>query len=321
MSDCRITHGHCGPGVSWRTDQVSPTEKIPECFTELSNLMRTTTETSNPCDHLDEQITNLGAQHPQHYITGYLRPYSKNGWESWMKRFEAQNSLQFKVSTGLNKNKESDTGVIDINGKLHIYKITWRQMYNCSRGNKPRYKKSPSECSKPRNAPGSRLMNCKATLNARLLRLESGEEIMQLTIPISSAHTNHDIDSLADLLTHKPLPEIEEKVESLIRHSHLSQISLILALKDWIKHELIPQHLRSGILSQVPNEHDCRYFPTAEDVKNMSKRSINKMRKNMFDQDALESFLKGERDDLTYYIRKYQPDSTPNTPYICTNAK
>ena len=76
-----------------------------------------------------------------------------------------------------------------------------------------------------------------------------GEEIMQLTIPISSAHTNHDIDSLANLLTHTPLPEIEEKVESLVWHSHFSQISLILALKDWIKHELIPQHLCSGILS------------------------------------------------------------------------
>ena len=141
---------------------------------------------------------------------------------------------------------------------------------------------------------------------------------MQLTIPTSSAHTNHDTDSLADLLSHKPLPEIEEKVESLVRHSHLSQISLVLALRDWIKHELIPRHLRDGTLSQIPNEHDRRYFPTAEDVKNMSKRAINKMRKNMFDQDALESFLKGEREGLTYFLRKYEPDSTP---YICTNAK
>ena len=177
-----------------------------------------------------------------------------------MKKFEARNSLQFKVSTGQNVNKESDTGVIDINGKLHSYMATWRQMYNCSRGNKPWYKKSRSDhsgCSKPRNAAGSHLMDCKATLTARLLRLDSGEEIMQLTIPTSSAHTNHDIDSLADLLTHKPLPKIEEKVESLVRHSHLSQISLILALKDWIKHELIPQHLRSGRLSQVPSGHDC----------------------------------------------------------------
>ena len=178
--------------------------------------------------------------------------------------------MQFKVSTGLNVNKESDTGVIDIDGKLHVYKITCRQMYNCSRGNKPRYKKSLSDNSgsgKPRNAPGSRLVNCKATLSVRVMRLDSGEEIMQLTIPTSSAHTNHDIDSLADLLSHKPLPEIEEKVKSLVRHSHLGQISLVLALRDWIKHELIPRHLRDGTLSQVPNEHDRRYFPTAEDVK------------------------------------------------------
>ena len=137
-----------------------------------------------------------------------------------MKKFVAQSNLQFKISTGQNVTKDSDTGVIDINGKLHFYKITWRQRYNCSRGNKPQYRKSPSDdsgCSKPRNAPGSRLMDCEATLTAWLLRLGSGEEIMQLTIPTSSAHTNHDIDSLADLLTHKPLPEIEEKVESSVR--------------------------------------------------------------------------------------------------------
>ena len=142
MSDCRITHRHCGPGVLWQTEQLSQTEKPPECFCELSNLMKITPETSSPCENLDEIINNLGVYHPQHYTTGYLRPYSKNTWESWMKRFEAQSSLQFKVSSGLNVNKESDTGVIYIDGKLHVYKITRQQMYNCSRGNKPRYKKS-----------------------------------------------------------------------------------------------------------------------------------------------------------------------------------
>ena len=61
-------------------------------------------------------------------------------------------------------------------------------------------------------------MNCKATLSVPVMRLDSGEEIMQLTIPTSSYHTNHNIDSLANLLSHKPLSEIEEKVESLVRH-------------------------------------------------------------------------------------------------------
>ena len=236
-----------------------------------------------------------------------------------MKKFEAQSGLQFKACSGLNLNKESDTGVLNINGNLNICKITWRQIYNCSRGNKPRHNKSQSVdqdgcgvSGKLRNAPGSRLMDCKATLNVRVLRLGSREEIMQVTIPTSSAHTNHEINSLADLLSHKPLPEIEEKVESLVRHSHLSQISLILALRDWIKHELIPQHLSNGILSQVPNEHDRRYFPTAEDIKNISKCAVNKMMKNSFDQDALESFLKEEKEGLKHYLRKYEPHAVSN---------
>lgn len=139
-------------------------------------------------------------------------------------------------------------------------------------------------------------MDCKATMLVRLLKLGSGEEILQLTIPTASAHTNHNLDSIADLLSHKPLPEIEKKVESLVQYSHLSQISLLLAVRDWIKHELIPNHLRDGTLSQEPNEHDRRYYPTADDVKNMV---INKIRKNMFDQDALEALLKGERDSFS----------------------
>ena len=98
---------------------------------------------------------------------------------------EAQSGLQFKACSGLNLNKESDAGVLNINGNLNICKITWRQMYNCSRGNKPRHNKSQSVdqggcgvSGKLRNAPGSRLMDCKATLNVRVLRLGSGEEIM-----------------------------------------------------------------------------------------------------------------------------------------------
>ena len=111
-----------------------------------------------------------------------------------MKKFEAQSGLQFKACSGLNLNKESDTGVLNVNGNLNIYKITWRQMYNCSRGNKPRHNKSrsvDSTAGKPRNAPGSRLMDCKATLNVRVLRLDSGEEIMQ--VPLLLTRTTRSI--------------------------------------------------------------------------------------------------------------------------------
>ena len=141
----------------------------------------------------------------------------------------------YKVTTGRNGNKESDTGVLTKDGKLFKYRVKWRQTYCCYRGGKPRYKKAVNPlklCSLSRNGPGSRLMECKATINTRLMKLESGNEILEVTVPLLLAHTNHSPSSLADLHSRKPLPEIQCKVESLICHSHLSQVSLMLALKD-----------------------------------------------------------------------------------------
>lgn len=99
-------------------------------------------------------------------------------------------------------------------------------------------------------------MECKVTINARLLKVESGNEILQITFPLTSAHSNHLPTSLADLHSHKPLPEVVEKVESLISHSHLNHISLMLALRDWISHELVPEHLRQGFITDKPSEYD-----------------------------------------------------------------
>ena len=70
----------------------------------------------------------------------------------------------------------------------------------------------------------------------------------------------------------------------------------MLALKEWVNQELIPEHLCQGLLSNRPSEYDRRYFPTMEDLRNIKKRVINKIRNNMFDQDALENFLKQERE-------------------------
>ena len=151
-------------------------------------------------------------------------------------------------------------------------------------------------------------MGCNATINIRLLKL-SDDEVLQVKFPLLSAHTNHSPESLADLHSHKPLPEVTTKVEDLICHSHLSQISLMLALKSWVNHDLIPEHLRQGILTSRPAEYDRRYYPTVEDVRNMSQSVINKIRKNMFDQDALETFLHRESEEccgFKYLLRKYR---------------
>ena len=68
----------------------------------------------------------------------------------------------------------------------------------------------------------------------------------------------------------------------------------MLALKEWVNQELIPEHLRQGLISSRPSEYDRRYFPTVEDLRNIKKRVINKIRNNIFDQDALENFLDQE---------------------------
>ena len=82
----------------------------------------------------------------------------------------------------------------------------------------------------------------------------------------------------------------------------------MLALKEWVNQELIPEHLRQGLLSDRPSEYDRRYFPTVEDLRNIKKRVINKIRNNSFDQDALENFLNQEREQnkgFKHFLRKY----------------
>ena len=76
------------------------------------------------------------------------------------------------------------------------------------------------------------------------MKLESGDQISHLSFPLSSAHTGHTPSSIADLHSFKPLLEIFSRVESLVTHSHSRQISLMLAVKEWVNQELIPRHLQ-----------------------------------------------------------------------------
>ena len=256
-------------------------------------------------------LRSVTVSHSENCVTGYF-DYTEVAWEEWMKKFASQSGTCFKMITGEDVNKQLDKGVLSKDEKLEKYSVKWSKVYNCHRGGKARYKHEadqPAKASKvrkSRNAPGSRLMDCKATINTRLIVLESGSQILEVKLPLPSAHTNHSPSSLADLQSHKPLPEIYAKVESLITHSHLSQISLMLALKDWINHELIPQHLQQGILSSKPSEYDWRYYPTSEDLKNMSRKVVHKIRNNMFDQDALDKFLCHEaKNGFKFFLRKY----------------
>ena len=98
-------------------------------------------------------------------------------------------------------------------------------------------------------------------------------------------------------------------MESLVSNSYLSQVSLKLSLNEWVKKELIPQHIQQGILENKPSEYDGHYYPTTKDLRNITKSAVNRIRNNMFDQDALESLLKNEMQQHPGFqcsLRKYK---------------
>ena len=290
-SHCRYTLRHCGPGVFWMTEALDKKKIVPQCYSSLNSVVFTTHETNIPVDPT-ATIAHLGPQCPQDYANGFFIDYSAQKWDEWRRTFEHQTGVMLKLCTGINTNKEASTGVLKMGAHAVQYTVGWRLQYTCFRGGQPRYKES-EQTKKPRNAPGSRLSGCTATLNARLLKLECGE-LLHITFPLPSAHSGHSLKSLADLQSYKPLPEVIGRVESLVSNSYLSQVSLKLSLKEWVTKELIPQHIKQGILDDRPSEYDRHYYPTIQDLRNITKSVINKIRKNMFDQDALEALLQDE---------------------------
>ena len=56
-------------------------------------------------------------------------------------------------------------------------------------------------------------------------------------------------------------------------------------------------------------EFDRQYHPIAQDLRNITKGAINKIRKNTFDQHALEILLQDDakqRPGFQHFLRKYK---------------
>ena len=280
-------------------------EKVPQCYS-LHSISFTTYETNVLVDPT-ATIAHLGPQCPQDYGQGFLVNYTNKKWDEWRKSFEHQSGSVLKLCTRANTNKETNNGVMRIGTKVYQYTVSWRQHYTCFRGGQPRHK-AFNEYKTPRNAPGSRLSGCQATLNARLLKTECGE-MLHITFPLPTAHSGHLLKSLADMHSYKPLSEVVSRVESLVTNSYLSQVSLKLSLSEWVKKELIPQHIKQGIIEDIPSSYDRHYHPTVQDLRSIIKSVINNIRKNMFDQDALDDFLQNEcqnNQGFQYFVRKYK---------------
>lgn len=305
-SHCRYTLRHCSPGVFWMTENLDKRKEVPPCYSGLISIKLTTHTTNVPIDPT-AKIAHCGPQCPQNYAHGFMVNYDELKWDEWRQSFEHQTGVALKLCTGKKSNQEANSGVLEMGTCIVQYTVGWRQHYTCFRGGQPRYKES-DKTKRPRNAPGSRLSGCTATLTARLLKLESGD-LLHITFPLPSAHSGHSLKSLADLHSYKPLQEVSGRVESLVSNSYLSQVSLKLSLKEWVNKELIPQHLQKGILHENPSEYDRRYYPTTQDLRNITKSIIKRIRKNVFDQDALEGLLQDEMQQhpgFRYSLRKYK---------------
>lgn len=77
-----------------------------------------------------------------------------------------------------------------------------------------------------------------------------------------------------DQLAFKPLPEVEGKVSEPVQDCYLSRRSLKAALTNWVEKELVPQHLKEGIITIPPSAYSHAYYPTVEDIRSMTWKAL-----------------------------------------------
>ena len=202
-----------------------PTDDIPPCCMEL---LSPKVEYYSSGDNKGKPTTNS--------VIGYMAPYTEELWKSWMKQFTLQTECQFTICTGVqeNQNTSRESGVIKFQQSVHSYKSVWTHTYVCLRGGKGRLK-SLKLSKKNRRAIGTRRLGCEAAICLRLLKMSNGTEILEIKIPMNSAHS-HDVSSIADQICLKPLQQIEAKVSELVQDSLLNQRALRMALKTWISY-------------------------------------------------------------------------------------
>ena len=238
---------------------------------------------------------------------GYIDQYKTETWDAWMNSFQLQTCTRYSIRKGKHiPMKTEKHGLVQYSEKIVGYTVKHSQTYHCFRAGNGRLKPEKDDPLLRRSAPGSKCMGCPAKIHTRLLLLKNGIEVLEVKIPLLSVHKEHDPSSAAVLICLRPLPEIEEKVKSLVQQAYLRQVTLKLTIEDWVEHELIPQHLTKEIIQQKPSRLNRVYYPNRRDIRNMSRKAIIEQRTSKFDQEVLEMYLKekgGTR--LKYFLKKY----------------
>ena len=159
------------------------------------------------------------------HVTGFMLGYSETKWSDWFSSYCQHSSTRYCIHTGKQVNKRQEHGTMQLYEET---KIEWSRIYNCFRAGEGRLKSENSNPFKRRNAPGCHCHDCPAAVYCRLLILSNHRQILEVQLPLHRAHKNHDPLSIADQLCYKPHPEIEKKVEVLVRYTRLTALSLYL---------------------------------------------------------------------------------------------
>ena len=130
---------------------------------------------------------------------GIFIPVLEERLEEWRRKYSLQSRIDYRVETGNQTNSKDEHGVAYCDGSIVSYQIKSTQLYNCSRGGRRHLKPEVKNCSKRRNAPGSRKLGCQATMRTKLLQLSSDQMVLEVQIPNLKTHpSTHDPKSIFD---------------------------------------------------------------------------------------------------------------------------
>lgn len=225
-------------------------------------------------------------------VIGYMIPYNEATWQDWFQQFVLQSQCEYTARNGSKTNSQSrEKGVIKVNEDYFTYTSSWVHTYNCLRGGKGKFNPLSLK-KKSRVSIGTRRLGCGACVHTRLLHVSNGMEVLEIKIPLLSAHLPvHNPLSVSDQLTMKPLPEVEHKVEELVQECFLNQRALRIFLKSWVEKELVPKHIATGVITESPSEYNRAYHPTKADIRVMVTKVMTRQRDGLFDQDATLQLL------------------------------
>ena len=115
-------------------------------------------------------------------------------------------------------------------------------MYCCLCGGKGKFSERSKDLEKKKSlvSIGTWRLGCPASFHLRLLNVSNGMKILDIRLPLPSAHlSTHTPSSIKDQLTMKPLPEVEQKVTELMEECFLNHRAFRMLLKNWVKSELL----------------------------------------------------------------------------------